>query len=365
MKFTWPRMLWLFVVLVIAASLVRGIASYDDTNTYLSAMQQIEGKTPLWPESSYIMAVIPLLNNVGSVLAAVALKPLTGSELHGLITFNFIAYALATFIFFNLAAIVFSRPRDRWTATILFAANYAILKYGPGAYMVDMGGWLFLTLSLYYATRFFYSQEDRWAYAAGLSSMFGLFFKESGGVGIATLGLLILMSPRTWRDRIWLAVKACSPLLVNIGYHVTLYFTNGYLYFHRYGTVVKDFAHRQTFLRTVKVFGSLFLLGWIPVPFGLWRMWRERLTADGRRFIMLCIAFTAPILIQFAYPAYDQRILFMGVPLFALLATAGLSKLHSTNLLTLFIAAYAVTGFFGDAVMQWFSLDSVLRFLHL
>lgn len=360
MRISSKQILLLGILCIVVASLVRGIKSYDDTTIYLSALQQIQGKQPVWQESGYILSVIPLLNNVGSIIAGAALGLVTGSELSGLVLFNILAYTASIFIFFAFAQIVFTRSRDQWAAVVLYGTNYVILRYGIGAYMVDMGGWLFFTLTLYLAVRFFWTQEDRWAYAAGFFSMLGLFFKESGGVAIASLAFLILVSPRSWKQRAILLTKSCSFLFINLGYHIIMYFTRGYLYFDRYATVVNSFAAKQGVLRTIKVFGSLFFVGWIPVPLGIMRTWRERLTPEGRRFILLCCALALPVLIQFAYPAYDQRILFMGVPLFAVLATQGLRRLP-LSLLGTFLAIYAVTGFFMDDVMIWFSLDAIFK----
>lgn len=362
-RISWQRILFVISAFLLALVLLRGIQRFDDTSVYLSAMQQIQGKTPLYPESQYITAVIPLLNNPATIVLSAGLGKIVGSELTGLAIVNAFGYLIAVYFFYLLAQLVF-RDEEKaggtplsFLAALFLASNYSLLKFGPGAYLVDMPGWLWYIVALYCGVRFFYKREERFAYLAGFFSMIGLFFKEYGGIGILTLIPLIFFTDLSWRQKIILSIKSGSFLLINVGYHILMYFERGYLYFNRYQTVITDFAPNQTIIRTIKVLGSLYLVGWPLAAWGVLVSWNERMSQRNKVFI----AMLPSALIFFAYPAYDQRISFIAVPLLSLLTALGLSKIRSRLLVYSVVVVYIVSNFFMDWIMWHFSLDAILN----
>jgi hypothetical protein len=345
MKFKWPIIVFVISGIFLGIVLIRGVETFDDTSIYLSAIQQIEHKTPIYQEKQYIAQVIPLLTNPATIILSVVIGGIFNSELTGLAIINIIFYILTAFVFYNLALLILKNNRDAIIALIFLAGSYSILRFGPGAYLVDMPGWFFYILALFLSIRFFYSQEEKFAYLAGFTSMIGLFFKEYGGIGILTLVVLIFLSPLALRKKFALAIKSCSFLFVNLGYHIWAYISHGYLYFHRYGTILKNFAPHQTVFRTIKVLGYLFHIGWPIALVGLWEGLSKKFeNIQDHKKIFLGILPSAVVFL--AYPAYDQRIAFIGVPLLSLLAAMGLKKISSRAIIYLIMTFYVIVSFF-------------------
>lgn len=344
---------------LLALVLLRGIERFDDTKTYLHVMYQIQGKPGIYADESYTNAVIPQLNNPATIVLSVALGKIFGSELTGLAILNALGYVVAVYFFYQLAWLVFSNEEHAFWAGILLASNYSLLKFGPGAYLVDMGGWVWYIVALYCGVRFFYLKEERFALLAGFFSMVGLFFKEYGGIGMLTLIPLIFFTDLPWKQKVVLSIKSGSFLFINLGYHVWAYFARGYLYFYRYQTVITDFAPHQSVVRTIKVLGSLYLVGWPLAAWGAIRSWSGGLSQRNK----VLIAMIPSALIFFAYPAYDQRISFIAVPLLSLLAAIGLSKIRSRLFVYCVLLLYIVSNFFMDWIMWHFSLDAILNIL--
>lgn len=334
-------------IILLCIMLLRGVRMFDDTLRYMSAMQQIQGKVPLLEESDYTYAVIPLLNNVGTIVLSVALGKAVGSDLGGLVLFNSAGYLLIVFFFYQLSRLVFSDDEKAAgiplsvIATILVASNYALLMAGPGAYLVDSGGWIFYFAALYCAARFHFRGEDHYAIYGGALSMIGIFFKESGGIAILTIGVLILITQKTWKEKLFLLIKTGSFFIINIAYHVFAYITHGYLYLNRYTTVINDFAPQQSVIRTAKILASLYLVGWPISLIGAIATYSRKL--DKRNRFLLSMIPSA--FIFFAYPAYDQRISFVAVPFLALLAGIGLAALRKRFIVYTLIIVYVVSNF--------------------
>lgn len=337
---------------------VRGIEFFGDSMIYVSPIQEMQGKTPIYEEKEYVPGAIPMLLNPATIVVSAVIGMVFKSELIGLAILNAILYVVSVVFFYKLAFLVFKNKDHSVNATILLAGNYSILRFGLGAYLMDMGGWAFFIVTLYLAVRFFYSKEEKFAYLAGLTSAAGLFFKESGGVGIFTLFALIFLSDITIANKLKIVIKSGAFLFINIGYHVWIFFIKGYSYFDRYNIVVKYYAPHQTIIRTAKVLGYLFNLGWPLALTGFLRGASKKFTEieDHKKIF---IGLLPSALSFFIYPAYDQRMAFVAVPLLSLLATLALADIKSRNLVYLILGLYIISSFL---LLHKLSLPEGVRF---
>ncbi|TSC91507.1 MAG: hypothetical protein CEN90_305 [Parcubacteria group bacterium Licking1014_17] len=344
-KFQIPRKMFLILACLILMTItVLGVKKYDDTGFYLSAMQQIQGKTPLYSESQYTFQVIPMLNNPAIIIIAVLVGKIFGSELFGLFLTNLIFYIATAMIFYNLALVIFSDRKRALLASIFWAGNNVILRFGIGAYLVDMGGWLFYIAVLYLAVRFYRSQESKFAIMCGLVAAIGLFFKESGGIGILSLITFILLSPQSIRNKIILIIKSCLFFIINIAYHFWAYFTHGYLYFNRYETVLTNFAPHQKLINITKTAGYLFSIGWFLGLIGFFDGINKKIEniPDYRKIFY---GLLPPAMIFLAYPAYDIRVISVTIPLLSIMAAAGLTRFKSKYFTYSIITLYVILNF--------------------
>lgn len=338
---------------------IRGVEFFDESFKYLSAIQSTQGKEPILLEKNYYPSQIPILLNPAPTLFAAGVGLLLNSELAALALSNAILYLVAVIFFYKLSLLVFNGDQNKTIiSTVLFAGNYSILRFGPGAYLMDMGGWTFFVISLYFAIKFFYSEKDSYAYLAALFSSVGLFFKESGGVGIFTLFLLILFSNLTIRRKLGLIFKSGSILAINVAYHILIFNLKGYLYFDRLKLVATTYGSKQTVMRTIKVMGYLFNVGWPFALIGAWNSLKRKVVSikDHQKIFVAMVPSALSFLI---YPAYDPKMAFVSVPLLSLLATTSLSKLKSKKMIYFILILYVIASF---ALLHKLSLPKGVRF---
>lgn len=343
--------------------LFNGIATHDDSSMYFDAIESIASGSEYNPFFAEHQKQFPLLTSPGTLYVAALLTALTGSAHSSLVLINTILYILSVLFFYNLALLIFKDTHLGLLATLFYAGNYFILSYGPDAYLTDMGGWLFYLVSLYFAVRFYREKRERFAYIAGIGIAFGVFFKESGGVGALTLLTLILASDFPFRKKISIAFFSFLPLITNATYHIWIYLTDGYHYFTRYLNVVEDETEPRSLWNLLKGFGSLFLVGFVPILLalknGLYAVTRKNTRIRTEENVILFAIFMSSFTFLI-YPAFAVRLYAIAVPFLSLLAVFGLRNIRSRVLVYGIVFTYIVSNVYMAQILEMIEPDKIL-----
>lgn len=362
-SFKWPLFILVIASLMVAALLIRGIEMFDDSHGYLDSMIYLNGNIKnmvTLPEGGIYY---PSITSPANIILGSWVGKLFHAELMGLTFINIVSYILSVFFFYNTVLLIFKDKFQSILATIFTMYNYSIIRFGAGAYLVDMTGLLFFFIVLYLGTKFFYTKNEKYLYLGGLASALGLFFKEYGGIGILTiLAFILLEGTFPLKKKVKLILVTSSFMLINMGYYLFIYLAKGISYFDKYGTVSREYATNQDIYRTAKVMGSLYTIGW---PFFIWGIvvgfFKKIPELDEYKKIF--IAWIPSALTFLAYPAYDQRTSAALIPLLSLPTTIGITRIKHRWLIYLFLALYILANFFMKEILPVFSLDSILQFV--
>lgn len=242
-----------------------------------------------------------------------------GSLIPGWLAWDFVLFFGVSIVFYRLLERFFSSPKVAFIGGLFFAGNYSMVAQGLGLFM-DIGGWFFYVLSLYWLYRYIESGRYRDVFFAALAIAVGGFFKENSFVAFIPIALVLLYeyyrTPFVYLQRIIpLGLLVVAPMAL---LHVAIYLKYGYVYTYwirlagtfEYSSIlaeyVKSFGSLLTFLAPVALAGTLILL-------------RERTTLDAKRWVFLIgvIISTIPAIM---WPAITQRVLFLVLPWVILLA---------------------------------------------
>ena len=86
------------------------------------------------------------------------------------IVLDALMYISAGLVFYSLLKRIFQNQKISFIGTILFATNYAMIAFGLG-YLMDMGGWLAYTTSIYFSYLYLEKgyTENKWIYLASVA----------------------------------------------------------------------------------------------------------------------------------------------------------------------------------------------------
>jgi len=332
--------------LIIAFVLVKTpLWENGDMTSYLEAMNLLQDK-PYGEE----FTITRLLTSPLMLYSSIFLGKLFNSNQTGMLAVNIIFYFLTVYVFCKIVESIFQNKKISLVASVLFFANYCMFNYGT-TYRVDMGGWFFFLLTTLFAIKYYQSQltDRKYFLLAIFAASVGVLFKEYGALGMISLGLLILLSKITLKQKIKKILLAVLIFLIIPGlYHLLIYLKFDYSYFswygHSFGSHINNpenpFAEYNLIL-FIKVLGWLFLAGWPIFLWGLYQLWKNY---DKQRII--CLAALLPASLAFlAWPALTQRIAFILVPWLALIAGFGLSKIKYKYLIIIILIIYALVNY--------------------
>lgn len=268
-----------------------------------------------------------------------------GNIYSSMLTVNIIFYCLIIMIFYELAYLIYKNRFAAFAGSVLFSSNYYLINFGL-AYLADMGGWMFFTLSTLFAVKYFQTKSDKFYYLSIFSSSFGFLFKEYGAVGMASLGLLILFSEMPLGKKLKKIIFAGLLFAITpIVYHVFFYLRFDYSYFDWYLFNIGKYASGDNFssalFLAIKVLGWLFSLGWLIFAYGLYQ---EKKHFDKYRAKILFCLLPASLMF-FLWPVLDQRIAFIFVPWLALISGFGLCKIKNKYLAGFILLAYVLINY--------------------
>jgi hypothetical protein len=274
---------------------------------------------------------------------------ITGSLISGWVAWDIVVFFGVSIIFYRLLERFFRSSKVALIGGLFFAGNYSMVAQGLGLFM-DIGGWFFYILSLYWLYRYIESGRYRDVFFAALAIAVGGFFKENSFVAFIPIALVLLYeyyrTPLVYLKRVIpLGLLIAAPMVV---LHTVIYLKYGYVYSY-WIRLAGTFVYPSLIVEYIKSLGSL-LTFLAPVAIaGAVILWRDRAQLETKRLIFLIgvIISTIPAIM---WPAITQRVLFLVLPWVIILAGFCIKRYEKYWYAFLpILAIYIAAGFAMDA----------------
>jgi 4-amino-4-deoxy-L-arabinose transferase-like glycosyltransferase len=333
------------VCLVVISILFLKPMVQGDGTTYLEAIKVIDsGK---WSQDFVPNRILTTPFNL--VLALFFIK-LLGGNLNGWLLMNVIIYFFIAFVFFNLSKKIYKSEKVALITTLFLASNYAMVRFGLN-FLMDIGGWLFYLLALLYVFIFLESGDLRKLFLATLSVSIGGLFKEYAFLGaLPVIGAIFYFYWPRFRHSFYQAfIHGLIILLPTILLQIIVYYKFGYTYFDWLSTNQEQYSYPSRLKEYIKSLGSLLNLLGIIFGFGLWYLYKKWQDLDKNLKFFL-ITTGVSIMPIFLWPAITQRVLFVVLPFFILIAGFFIEKHEAKWYLFLpFLVLYILINFTMDS----------------
>lgn len=335
----------------------------SDSTSYIEAMGVVmSGEVPSGFRPNRI------LTTFGGIETVIIVALFTRSILVAWYLVNAFFYVAGFWLFFLFLRRFLKDEKSALFGTALLALNYVSVSFGLN-YLMDMGGWFFYLLAVYFAERFLATSRTDYFLWGGLIVGVGGLFKEYAFLGAIPLVAVAVFKHRTqlvsgFKKTILFSIILALPVLL---FYMAVYQIFGYTYAdwfsfneQRYGS-----SYASRVVEYIKVFGSLFTFAWflvVPGAYLIARRGKEYLD-PGRLALLAGIALSA--LPVFLWPAVTQRIFFVPVVLCVILASAFVryAEIRPAVYMTLFYL-YVLTNFLMDStVLPLFNLGDLFTFL--
>jgi len=322
----------LFHIFTISESRVAGSDSY----TYTAAMEHLLDR-PL----NSVAQVKPvdlnefqiktrLLTAPLMVITSMAVGMLANDFIFGMILINTLFYLLLIFVFYFFSKDVYKSSVVAFFSTFLVLFAYVMHDSGVSA-IADIGGWFFMVLTSFCALKYYQGNDKKFFYLAIVSSVVGVFFKETGALGMISLGMFILFSAKPFINKIKeIALAAILFLIVPLLYYLYFYWQFNFTYLDWYGRNADAYfkgtgeGNDYNLILLIKVLGWLYLAGWPLFLYGAWLEWKEK----NKARLLVLLALLPASLMFLLWPALVQRIAFIFVFWLALISGYALSKMN-------------------------------------
>lgn len=239
---------------------------------------------------------------------------------------NILFYFFCIFAFYFLCLEIYKEKKVALLSTVLVAFNFYVID-PSNSHLADMGGWFFFTLATLFAVKYIKTNSKKSYYLAVLFTTIGVLFKEYGGLALANLSLLILISDLPLKTKLKdIFIAAVIVIIPLLSFHVLIYLKYHYLYTDRYLFVNQSAVHEapKNLSLLIKIIGWLFSFGWIAFCYGVWMEYKNK---DLKR-IKILLAILPVTLTFYFWPAITQRLGVMFMMWLALLAGYGLSQVR-------------------------------------
>ncbi len=362
----------LFVIFLIMLGIFAGISVFGrqhivdgDAIGYIDAMHVIKG-APL--DASLVGQVIfakqALLTTFFGLEIIIFLSFFFGKLTTAWLVFDAILYFLANAVFYKLLLKIFKSPKTAFIGGLFFAANYSMVIFGL-TYFMDVGGWFFYCLSLYFLYAYVDSGMARDLYTSALAIAVGALFKES--VPFAFIAMACVLAYENFRSPSGFVKKMLLPFAIAFApmiiHHIDIFLTYDYSYLQFVELNRKVYHYKSLVAEYIKNFGAL--LNWlIPLSLGgcaiiLKSLWSEEARAELFRefginakkllFVAAVLISSIPVII---WPGITERVLFMVVPGLVILACFFVKRYERFWYLFLcLVTVYAVCSFLMDSVI--------------
>lgn len=301
--------------------------------TILYLQPQLVGDSPSYVEAMGVLTGLPvqqdfvpnrILTTFGGLVSVLALAPLLGI-LPAWLFINVMFYVGMALASLSLFKEVFDDERVAFLGPLFIVGSYAPLAFGL-AYLMDIGGWMFLLLALWGVARFVRTGSTAPILWAAAAVGIGGLFKEYALLGCIAIAVALVW--HAFRDPIraisLMPLTAAIALAPVAFVHMGVYQHFGYTYLDWAHYNAEKYIYDSRIGEFIKALGSLTNVLAPLAVIGTW-IWVRELVRAGRdafsnpRHIII-IAVVASTLPVFFWGGITQRVLFVTIPAFALLA---------------------------------------------
>ncbi len=347
----WGRRTWLLslilslTTLAILFGIFLGPNILGDTPSYLQAIEVLSG-------SKISSDFVPnrILTSFLGLQSIGVISNITGSVLSAWFLLNLFLYFIGCLFFFKLLVRMFEDQRLAYIGSMFLAANYAFLTFGMN-YLMDIGGWTFYILSLYFLWK--YGQTKKTTDILLSASMIGVgaLFKEYAFLSAVAIAIFLIIENH--RDIKVLLKRAFQTALValipSVLLYIYVYSRFGYTYLDWFSFNSRYYIYPSRIVEYIKAFGSLvnvLALLFIAGLYGIYKGWKE---VETRKKVFLLSVFLS-ILPIFLWPAITQRILTITIP-FIVIVSCFLFKRYGRQYFIFIpiLVIYTVASFFMDS----------------
>ncbi|HEY0010304.1 MAG TPA: glycosyltransferase family 39 protein [Candidatus Paceibacterota bacterium] len=289
--------------------------TFGDAPGYLEAMRVLNGA-----ELPATFTPNRILTTFLSVSTVSALAFFTGDYLASwffLNTLYFFGLAFASYFLFRR---ITGSEAGSIIGALFVVGNYDVLTFGLN-YLMDSTGWFWFMVSLYATYRHIETKRGEYLWYAALAAGVGTLFKEYAFFGFAPLGLYLIYAH--WRQPVMFA-RSLVPLVVSLLpvllIHVAVFFAYGYSYLDWYGMNTETFGFSGWAWNASRSY-TIALSFLIPLAaMGGFAFVREMRADFKPERVLFVASLIVPALAVLAWPIITERLVFLAVPLFALLA---------------------------------------------
>lgn len=269
---------------------------------------------------------------------------------------NAFLYICTGLFFYRLVRDVSEDKKVALLSMILLVTNYAIIRFGL-AYMMDIGGWFFYVISIYFSYKYLQEEKNQWLVISTLAVALGGLWKEYAFLAyVVIMGVIIYTQRLSKKKAVWLlgitGVCVMAPfILVNIYCYVKY----DYTYFSWLDQQKGLYPGQNILVEYIKSFGSLYNFSWFFIVGGivLYIKKIKNILVDKKIFFITLVALSA--LPVFMWPVVT-RVLFVTAPALILISGFYIKEVqYKWFIVYPILILSAVCGYFMDS----FILDFV------
>jgi len=315
---------WIFIV-IISIVCFSSIFTFKpiidgDGLSYVEAMKVLQGgNVPAQFVPNRILTTFLGLDSV------ILFSKIFGSIETGWLILNISFYFILNIIFYKLILRIFKSEKTAFLASLFLATNYATISFGLD-YWMDIGGWLFYALSLYFSLKYAQTSERESLLYSALSVGAGGLFKEYAFLGVIPIASILIYE--NWPHSLAIIKKSFVPALIALVPILLVYifvyekFDYTYATWFSFNTEYYGHSYSSKIIEYVKSFGSLYnFLAFLVIGGAYYFIGNRKelvLEKKTRVFIVSVLLSTLP---AFIWPAITQRILFITVPAMIVVAS--------------------------------------------
>lgn len=236
---------------------------------------------------------------------------------------NIFFYFLLCICFYKILDLLFNNSKVSFLGGLFFASNYGILIFSLN-YLMDVGGWFFYVLSLYFLLLYVQKGERHMLLMALGTAGIGTLFKEYAFLAYVPIGLFYLYQQKSfWKavQGLWMPVLASLIPIILVYIYVFNHFN--YTYLNWLSSNQNEYVYPSRLVEYIKSFGSLYTLLGVFFVGGLYSLYRykkenqnpnQNKSEYANNIFFYILSIYASALVVFIWPAITQRILSISVP---------------------------------------------------
>src|SRR3989344_8499554 len=323
----------------------------SDTLTYDQAMEVL--KTGVAPDGFIPNRILTTYLGMQTILLLAAGD---GDMRAAWVVMNSVFFFLTCFFFYKIILELYGKRNVAVAGMLLLATNYALIR-NASDYVMDVGGWAFYIMALYFVLRYIKTDDFHFALYGSVAVGIGCFFKEYAFLGFIALACAIIYQRRgaigkAAKEIAFIGTVAFVPLLL---FYTVIYFqyhysyANWFTYAHESSqSYYASFAAR--IVEYIKTFGSAYTFGWFLFFGGLYFLLKKKDTFIKKQTALYLSFVGISALPVFAWPFITQRLLFPIIP-FLIMVSCLVFVRYEKKILYFapLLIVYAATNFAMDA----------------